>query len=111
MYETATRPEFLPNPGLMPNLHGALSYFAFGPWLEVLVGLSVAVAVWIVARRTSFPYALACSLVGGVLVSYHAYLPDYALLLPACLTVFVGTEVPLLRAVSLFLLSPAAHFL
>ena len=26
------------------------------PWLEVLVGLSVAVAVWIVARGTSFPY-------------------------------------------------------
>ena len=81
------------------------------PWLEVLVGLSVAVAVWIVARRMSFPYALACSLAGGVLVSYHAYLPDYALLLPACLTIFVTTEMLLLRVLALFLLSPPAHFL
>ena len=41
----------------------------------------------------SFPYALACSLAGGLLTSYHAYLPDYALLLPACLTIFVSTKV------------------
>ena len=111
MYETATRPEFSPNPGLMPNLHGALSYVPFGSWLEVLVGLSVAVAVWTVARRMSFTYALACSLAGGLLISYHAYLPDYALLLPACLTIFVTTEMLLLRVLALFLLSPPAHFL
>ena len=157
MYEMATRPEFSPNPGLMPNRHGALSYVPFGSWLEVLVGLSVLIAVWIVARRTSFPYqpvvevkvaknrvqpanslqakcfvswvmtggelvavpifpscttfatgcyALACSPAGGLLISYHSYLPDYALLLPACLTILVGTEVLLLRAVSLFLCCP-----
>ena len=110
MYETATRPEFSPNPGLMPNVHGALSYLAFGPWLEALVGLFVVVAVWTVARRMSFTYALACSLAGGLLISYHAYLPDYALLLPACLTIFVTTEMLLLRVLALFLLSPPAHF-
>ena len=111
MYETATKLEFSPNPGLMPNLHGVLGHLPFGSWLEALVGLSVVVSVWIVARRMSFPYALACSLAGGLLTSYHAYLPDYALLLPACLTIFVSTKVLPLRAVALFLLVPPAHLL
>ena len=87
----------------------ALSLLAHG-W-KSLSALSVVAAVWIVARRMSFSYALACSLAGGLLVSYHAYLPDYALLLPACLTIFVRTEVLPLRGVALFLLSPPAHFL
>ena len=111
MYETATTAEFSPNPGLMPNLHGVLSYHPFSSWLELAVSLSVVVAVWVVARRMSFPYALACSLAGGLLISYHAYLPDYALLLPACLTVFVTTEMLLLRGLALFLLLPPAHLL
>ncbi len=111
MYAAATTAEFSPNPGLMPNLHGALSSLPFGSWLEILVGLSVVAAVWIVARRMSFSYALACSLAGGLLISYHAYLPDYALLLPACLTVFVTTEMLLLRGLALFLLVPPAHLL
>ncbi len=109
-YESATQTGVSPNPGLMPNLHGALAGVSHGPWLEVLIGAGLAAATWMVARRMDFHYSLAFTLACGLLLSYHAYLPDMALLLPAGLAVIHASKLRLVRGLAAVLLLPPAAF-
>ena len=109
-YGSATRSEFSPHPGLMPNLHGLLAAFPHGVWLEVLIGAGLAAATWLVARRMDFHYSLAFTLACGLLLSYHAYLPDMALLLPAGLTVLCASKLRSLRLLAAVLLLPPVAF-
>ena len=74
-----------PQPQIMPNFHGLLLGVPYGWLVELLLGLATAVAVWLISRRSDFEYGLAAALVGGLLISHHAYPQDCTLLLPALL--------------------------
>lgn len=100
-----------PDLGHMPNLHGLFSQLPPVPGLEWITAAAVVGAVWVVARRMSFDYALAATLAGGLLVSYHCYLSDCSLLLPAALTVISATGDWWLRLVAFLLLLPFGYFL
>ncbi len=108
-YHAVSNPGFSPGLEFMPNLHGALAVVPGGTVLEMLLGASVAAAVWMVCRYRGFLEALAACLAGGMLLSYHAYLPDFSLLLPAALTVMATSELPALRALAVVLLAPPTH--
>jgi hypothetical protein len=71
------------NPGVhaMPNLHGLQLPVPFEIALSLAVLVIVAVAIRLLAERL----ALAIALAAGILLSYHAYLADLTLLLPALL--------------------------
>ncbi len=72
---------------------------------------AVAAAVWAIGRRMSFEYGLAATLAGGLLTSYHAYLQDCSVLLPAALTVVASTTLRWLRLLAVLLLTPVTYFL
>jgi hypothetical protein len=75
----------------MPNLHGLLSGLPHALYLEGFAGLAVLVAAWAPLRQAPFPAGLALTLLGGLLLSFHSYLMDAAILLPATLIVLAGT--------------------
>jgi hypothetical protein len=87
-----TRPGIAPEPQIMPNFHGLLLGVPYGWLMELLLGLATAVAVWLISRRSDFEYALAAALVGGLLISHHAYPQDCTLLLPALLIVMARSS-------------------
>lgn len=74
-----------PSTAIMPNLHGLLAGLPLAPLWEILASVVIAGAVLLVVRRTDFTWGLAAVLTGGLLVSYHAYLQDCTVLLPALL--------------------------
>ena len=110
LYASATRPEFSPHPGLMPNLHGVLAAFPRGFWPEILMSGGLALTTWLVARKTDFHYSLAFTLACGLLLSYHAYVPDMVLLLPAGLTIVFASKLRVVRVLATVLLLPPAAF-
>jgi hypothetical protein len=98
-------PAVHPHLAMMPNLRGvsAAAQWALAP--------AVAAAVWWVARRRSFYYGLAATLAGSLLVSFHAYLPDCTLLLPAALIVATEAARWPARWMAIALLTPLPYFL
>jgi hypothetical protein len=68
----------------MPNIHG----LQLSPPVEAAVCLLVALAAVAGIVLLEDTLALAAALVAGVLLSYHAYLPDAVLALPALLAVW-----------------------
>jgi len=71
-------------PGLesMPNLRGVTVGLPSPEVWELGVSASVVMLVWILARRTELSLALAAALLGGLLISRHAYPQDATMLLP-----------------------------
>ncbi len=63
----------------MPNL--AL-LFGRGPVLSLVAAPALAAALWMLARRTSLPLALAASIPASILLASHVYISDLALLIP-----------------------------
>jgi hypothetical protein len=107
-YDTVTNPAIHARAGFMPNLHGLLRGIAA---LEGLLAAGVVAAHWRVVRRASFEYGLAATLTGGLLLSYHAYLADCVVLLPAALEVLAAAGPRALRLLAAFLISPLPYFL
>jgi len=102
---------FSPGQSLMPSLHGLVTTLGYDAFAEVVLGLLVVGACWVIASRASFPWALAGTLVGGLLLSYHSYLPDATILLPACLLAVAKARLGALRILALLLLTPVASAL
>lgn len=67
----------------MPNLHGLFADLPFGGFLEISASMLVLAAVWRIAAGAGFEVGIAGALVGGILVSRHAYAADLVLLIPA----------------------------
>ncbi len=109
-WRVLTDPNVHPSAGNMPNLHGMLSFWPAVGWLEWPLAAAVVAVVWWVARRADFDRALAATLAGGLLLSYHSYLPDCSILLPAALIALTTARRLPLRVMALFLLTPAAYF-
>jgi hypothetical protein len=106
-----TDPAIHPGITQMPNLNGLLGRWGAPASVEWLLMAVVAALVAFIARRAPFEYALAAALTGGLLLSYHAYLADCALLLPAALIVLAQTASPALRLLAVVLLTPVTGFL
>jgi len=109
--ESAVNPEFSPKTFDMTNLHGVMLNVPGGWALEIIVGLAIAAAVWVICRRTSFEYALAATLIGSYVLSIHAYLPDLAITLPAVLIVIAVSTAKSLRTLAFLLAVPPLHLL
>lgn len=81
-YLTVLRlPQINPGAQAMPNLHG----LQLAMPAELALSAAVFVAAAFAIRRFTAGPALAVTLAGGILLSYHCYLADLTLLLPALL--------------------------
>jgi len=95
-----------PWPEAMPNLYG-LTYGMPGSMVWQAVGsVAVAVVVWMACRRRSFEVGLAAVLIGGILVTPHAYLSDCALAVPALLILLPMVRMGWERKYVLYAMSP-----
>lgn len=106
MWRAVQNPAFSPNPHLMTNLHGAFLDFRGGWAIEAALSLSVAAAVWILARHSAFLPSFAGLLLGGVLLARHSYSADLLIVLPGCLAAIVFSKTAALRLTSMALLAP-----
>ena len=109
-YLTLTDSRVHPETAEMPNLHGLFADAPFSLALQFLFTVAIAVGAWRVARRSSFHHGLAVALTGGLLISYHAYLSDCALLLPAAMIIYTQTENRWLQLLAAVLLTPFVYF-
>ena len=72
--------------------------------------LSLILVAWYVFRKTDFEHAVAVALAAGLLISYHSYVADSALLIPACLTILAGNPSLPSRFLAIALLMPIGYF-
>lgn len=99
----------------MPNLRGmvfALTGGAGGIGLMILLSLLVVgVVIFLAIRAGSYEKAFAYTLMGGLIVNYHAYIQDPMLLLLVSAILFDGTESRGFRLTMQLLLFPVAYIL
>lgn len=89
-WRAISSPVMDPNPSMMPNIAGLASLAAHGRLLEIACAtLAAATVVWIVYHATP-EIGLAAVIIGGLLVSHHAYPADALIVLPACLLAAVN---------------------
>ena len=93
----------------MPNLHALFRGMPHAFLFETLLSTSVAVAVVVIARKKSIECGLAAAVAGSLLVSYHSYVADCALLLPAISIVFSEFKSAWLRYLALVVATPACY--
>lgn len=70
---------------LMPNLHGMVAIAPAPNWFELALATAVFAGTALIARRAAMAPALALIVIAGVLISYHAFLADWVLVLFGCL--------------------------
>jgi hypothetical protein len=103
-------PELHPNPASMPNLRGLIFGLtgADHPAIYWLLTITVVAAVvWIAWGTRDFEMAFAMSLIGGVLVGFHAYVQDAVLLLlPFAIVIARSQVIPLRLLMALAILPP-----
>jgi hypothetical protein len=92
-----------PVPLELHNIRGLVQGSLAG---EVVLGLTVVAAVWIVCLRAPFAIALSAVLAGGLLVSHHLTDSDWAMLLPVGLTLGVQAPARYIRIVAVLLITP-----
>jgi len=105
--EFLTNPVLHPAPYVLPNVYGIA-----GAWVPLRVLLTVTLAVstvYLCHRANSFPAAFTLCVFAGLLAGPHSYIQDYALLL--LIPLFLQPDAPLVRQLSLVLLSPFPYFL
>jgi len=101
-------PVLTPSYSLMPNLNGLFAGLPHAALLVVAGMCAVAVAAWLVMRAGDSADAFAAMLIGGLLLSYHAFIADAAILAPAGLLLIVNQTWPGYRMAGLVLLSSLA---
>jgi hypothetical protein len=75
-------------------------------YLEAAVGIAVCWACWKAAKAQEPAYGFAAVLLGGLLVSRHAYFSDCVVLLPVSLILRTFDGRRLLKTLSLLLILP-----
>jgi hypothetical protein len=102
-------PVISPGGDLMPNLHGVALHFAGSAAIEAALAiLVVAAAVWVMAR-TGFALAFGAALLGGILVSHHAYPADCVFLVPGLVDIWRQGRSPA-REIALICLLPIPYW-
>ena len=94
--------QIVPLPWMMPNIHGLLPA---GP-IEWCATLAVVLATVFVVSRFGYRMGLAAALTGSLLVSYHAYVQDAVILIPAILIVLEDARGLAVRYTALALATP-----
>jgi hypothetical protein len=107
--DSAMNPASSPRTAEMANLHGVLSQVPGGGFVEILLSATVVAGVWLVCRRMPFAYSLAAVLIGGFLLSMHAYLPDLVITLPAGLSLIALSTKRSVRLLAFVLLATPIH--
>lgn len=92
----------------MPNLHGLL---AGAPIAEWTLSVAVLLLSCVTFRRASFQDGFAICLLGGLLISRHAYVADCLLLLPVSLVFVTGDRPAGLRFAAMLLLWPPLYLM
>jgi hypothetical protein len=103
--DTAIHPKL----STMPNLHGLTSGISGGGIILFAFSITIAAVCWVIVRRLDFQMAFGVALLGSLLVSYHSYVADAALLIPALLLLAERGTVQ--KYLALGLLSPIPWFL
>ena len=75
--------EFSPAVQKMPNLFGLTFWLPYAGLIEACLAVAVLAAVWLISRSATPAAGATAAIVGGLLVSHHAYVYDAVLLLPA----------------------------
>jgi len=101
-------PTSTPSYQLMPNLNGLLSGHPHGVWMTALAACLVLAAAGLVMWRGRMTVAIAAMLVSGLLLSYHAFIADAVLLIPAGLLLLRDKSSLAHRAAGAILISPLA---
>jgi hypothetical protein len=98
-----SNPSIDPTPLELHNLRGLVH-----GWLpaEIVLGLTVAFAVWVVCRRAPFDIALSAVLAGSLLVCHHLTASDWCILLPVGLTLGVRVTAAPVRTAAIVLITP-----
>lgn len=96
-------PDIDPTPLELHNIRGLVH-----GWLpaEIVLGLTVAAAVWIVCRRAPFDLALCAVLAGSLLVCHHLTASDWCMLLPVGLIVGARAATVPVRTMAIVLITP-----
>ena len=96
-------PRIDPTPMELHNIRGLVHGSAPA---EIVLGLTVAMAVWMVCRRAPFEIGLSAVLAGSLLVCHHLTASDWCMLLPVGLTLgFRAATVPV-RVAAILLITP-----
>jgi hypothetical protein len=99
----------------MPNLHGLALWFTSAGFTSatavetVLTVPVVAAAMWVIVRAR-FPLAFGAALLGGLLISRHAYTADCAVVVPAVIAIWQNASAPA-RQIAFICLLPFAYWL
>lgn len=93
----------------LPNLHGLFSRLPQSVFLEAIGACMVLVAAWLVIRGGEITRAVSATLVTGLLISYHAFVGDAFILVPASLLLLSRAPSLPLSLVAIFLLCPLAY--
>jgi hypothetical protein len=81
---TLRDPRIHPRLEVMPSLRNLVSTAGGPPWVYwALCALTAATVVFVALRSARLETGMAAAIAGGLAVSYHSYLPDTVLLLPA----------------------------
>src|ERR1039457_4750154 len=83
----------------------------YGGGVEAVLALLALAAVWVISRRSALTIGATAAVIGGLLVSHHAYVYDAALLLPACALVLRLPAPKALRYGALLLCVPIPYVL
>jgi hypothetical protein len=102
-------PNTTPDNSAMPNLNGLVSGLPHSVFWEAAGACLVVLAAWLVVRGKDISYAIAATLVSGLLVSHHAFLRDAVLLIPACLLMLSRATGTALRVVAILVLCPLVY--
>jgi hypothetical protein len=96
-------PNIDPTPLELHNIRGLVH-----GWLpaEILLGLTVAAAVWVVCRRAPFDLAVCAVLAGSLLVCHHLTASDWCMLLPVGLIVGARAATVPVRTMAILLITP-----
>ncbi len=99
--------EISPLEAQMPNLRGLFVGLEGAAYLEAAAAVVVAWACWKAAKVPEPAYGFAAVLLGGLLVSRHAYTSDCVILLPVFLILRTFDTRRLLKTFSLLMILPA----
>ncbi len=101
-------PTSTPSYGLMPNLNGLLADYPHSPVLMAAMVCLVLVAATLVMWRGKITVAIAAALLSGLLLSYHAFIADAVLLIPAGLLLMRDKSSRVQRTAGVLVMSPLA---
>jgi hypothetical protein len=102
-------PSTTPRYSGLPNLHGLFSFLSSSFLPEAVGTCVVIVAAWLVIRGGHITRAISATLVASLLISYHSFLFDALLIVPATLLLLDRAPSISLRLVAIFLQCPFAY--